>query len=533
MAKPCNSPRRSGVANTAATPVIAALVTTLLGGCLSLAPRYERPAPPVADVWPQDASTSPATPAARPASGLDWREYFADPRLRVLIETALANNRDLRVALARVEQARAVYGIQRADQLPSLGVGGNQTRQRLPGDLSLTGNPYISSQYQVGLGLSTWELDFWGRIRNLKDAALDDYLASDAARRALALSLVSQVAQTWLSLREFDERIALAQQTVDSRAESLRIFTRREQVGATSKLDLTEVTTLWQQARALVAQLQQQRAAQAHALQVLVGAPIDTSPAALDTTVDDARLMRDLDPGLPSSLLEDRPDIIAAEYQLRAAHANIGAARAAFFPQITLTGSVGTASSALDGLFKAGSAAWTFTPSLSLPIFQGGRLVNNLDLAEARRVESVANYEKTIQGAFRDVADALSARRWLADQVTILQATQDAQAERARLAKLRYDHGAAAFLEVLDAQRDLLAIEQQTVQTRRALLSARVSLYTALGGGSRLMPPAHAPGGPFARTPRLVVPPPAGPAGPARPAYTAPGAHSMPEVSPQ
>ena len=522
MAKPCNSRMRSGVANTFAIAATAALVATLLGDCISMAPTYARPEAPVADVWTPDVSPSAATAAAQPASALDWREYFADPQLRSLIETALANNRDLRVALARVEQARAAYGIQRADLFPSLGAGASETRQRLPRDLSLTGNPYISSQYQVGLGLSTWELDFWGRIRNLKDAALDDYLASDASRRALELSLISQVAQTWLSLREFDERIALAQQTVDSRAESLRIFTRREQVGSTSKLDLTEVTTLWQQARALVTQLQQQRATQAHALQVLVGAPIDTSPLALDRTVDDARLMRDLEPGLPSSLLEDRPDIIAAEYQLRAAHANIGAARAAFFPQITLTGSVGTASSALDGLFKAGSAAWTFTPSINIPIFQGGRLVNNLDLAEARRVESVANYEKTIQGAFRDVADALSARRWLADQVTILQATQDAQAERARLAKLRYDHGAAAFLEVLDAQRDLLAIEQQTVQTRRALLSARVSLYTALGGGSRLMPAAAAPGGPFARTPRVVEPSPPDGTGAASPTNAAP-----------
>lgn len=522
MAKSCISPMRSGVANSFAIATIAALVTTLLSGCLSMAPTYERPAAPVANVWTPDVSTSPATAAAQPASMLDWREYFADPQLRTLIETALANNRDLRVALARVEQARAAYGIQRADLFPSLGAGASETRQRVPGDLSLTGKPYVSSQYQVGLGLSTWELDFWGRIRSLKDAALDEYLASDASRRALELSLISQVAQTWLSLRELDERIALAQQTVDSRAESLRIFTRREQVGSTSKLDLTEVTTLWQQARALVTQLQQQRAAQAHTLQVLVGTPIDTSPLALDHTADDARLMRDLQPGLPSSLLEDRPDIMAAEYQLRAAHANIGAARAAFFPQITLTGSVGTASSALDGLFTAGSAAWAFTPSINIPIFQGGRLVNNLDLAEARRVESVANYEKTIQEAFRDVADALSARRWLADQVAILQATQDAQAERARLAKLRYDHGAAAFLEVLDAQRDLLAIEQQTVQTRRALLSARVALYTALGGGSRLMPTADAPGGPFARTPRVVEPSPPGAVGAASPTNAAP-----------
>lgn len=490
-------------ASTCASLITAGMTTLMLSGCLSLAPSYERPAAPVRDSWAADATTS-TTPSTDtpPAAQLDWHAYFADPRLQALITAALTNNRDLRASVARVEQARALYGIQRADLMPSLGAVGTETRQRLPADLSLLGRPYISSQYQVGLGLSTWELDFWGRVRNLKDAALDDYLATDASRRALELSVISQVAQAYLSLREYDERIALAKQTVDSRAESLRIFTRREQVGSTSKLDLTEVTTLWQQARALVAQLEQQRAAQAHALEVLVGTPVDVTPLTGHQTVDDASLMRDLQPGLPSALLENRPDIIAAEYQLRGAHANIGAARAAFFPQITLTGSVGTASASLDGLFKGGSATWTFTPSISIPLFQGGRLVNNLDLAEARRVEAVANYEKAIQGAFRDVADALSAREWLAQQVTILQATQDAQAERARLAKLRYDHGAAAFLEVLDAQRDLLVIEQQVVQTRRALLSARVSLYTALGGGSQQMPAADTPGGLFGRSPR-------------------------------
>jgi len=453
-------------------------LAVLLGGCISMAPPDTRPPLPVRASWEPDAA---AQPAAASAAALDWRDYFADPTLRELIAQALDNNRDLRVAAARVAQAYAAYGIQRADLFPSLAGVAGDTRQRVPGDLNLTGRPVISSQYQVGLALSPWELDFWGRVRNLKDAALDSYLASEASQRAVGQGLITQVAQTYLALRELDERIMLARRTIDSRAESLRIFRRREQVGSASRLELTEVTTLWQQARTLAAQLEQERAAQAHALELLVGRPVDMAPAT--GLIDDAELMRELAPGLPSALLENRPDILAAEHQLRAANANIGAARAAFFPQITLTGSLATASADLSGLFRGGSLAWNFAPSITLPIFQGGRLRANLALTEAQRAEAVAQYERTIQGAFRDVADALSARRWLAEQVDILQATQAAQAERARLAKLRYDHGAAAFLEVLDAERDLLAVEQQAVQSRRALLASRVSLYAALGGG--------------------------------------------------
>jgi len=318
---------------------------------------------------------------------------------------------------------------------------------------------------------------------------LQNYLASDAAQRAVTLSIITQVAQTYLAIRELDERIALAKQTTDTRAESLRIFTRREQVGSASKLELTEVITLYQQARALVTQLEQDRATQSHALEVLVGAPADVKPAI--GLVNDAELMRQIDAGLPSEQLENRPDIVSAEHQLMAENANIGAARAAFFPRVTLTGFAGTASADLDGLFRGGSGVWSFAPSISIPIFQGGQLRSNLDLAKARRVEAVAQYEKTIQNAFRDVADALSAQRWLAEQVDILQLTQAAQAERRRLAKLRYDNGAATFLEVLDAERDLLVIEQQAVQSRRALLASRVSLYAALGGGTAVASPSE------------------------------------------
>ena len=450
--------------------------TVLLAGCASLAPTYAPPPLPVAAQYPENDA------AGAHAPDVAWQAYFADPRLQSLIAQALASNRDMRVAALRVEEARAAYGIQRAEQFPTVALGASGSRTRVPGDLSLTGRAMTSAQYQAGLNVSAWELDFWGRVRSLKDSALQTLLASDEARRAIGVALVAQVANGYLGLRELDERVELARATVDSRAESLRIFTRRFEVGSISKLDLTQVETLLSQALSLSAQLEQARAVQAHALAQLVGGPVDLTP---DTRrFDDASVLQPLHAGLPSALLTQRPDLMAAEHQLRAAQANIGAARAAFFPTISLTAAYGTASAELSGLFDSGSGAWNFAPRLVLPIFDAGRIRANMDLAEVRRDVAVANYEKSVQGAFREVADALSNRRWLALQVDIGKTTLAAQSERARLAKLRYDNGAAPYLEVLDAQRDLLTVEQQLVQTRRALLSSQVSLYAALGGGA-------------------------------------------------
>ena len=455
----------------------AALAATLaLAGCASMAPPYAPPPLPVAAQYPE------TDPAGAHAADIGWQAYFADARLQALIAQALASNRDIRIAALRVEEARAAYGIQRAEQFPTIALGASGSRARVPGDLSVTGRPMTSAQYQTGLNVSAWELDFWGRVRSLKDSALQTLLASDEARRAVGVALVAQVANGYLGLRELDERVALARATVDSRAESLRIFTRRFEVGSISKLDLTQVETLLSQALSLSAQLEQARAVQAHALAQLVGGPVDLTP---DTRrFDDASVLQPLHAGLPSALLTQRPDLVAAEHQLRAAQANIGAARAAFFPTISLTAAYGTASAELSGLFDSGSGAWNFAPRLVLPIFDAGRIRANMDLAEVRRDVAVANYEKSVQGAFREVADALSNRRWLALQVDIGKTTLAAQSERARLAKLRYDNGAAPYLEVLDAQRDLLTVEQQLVQTRRALLSSQVSLYAALGGGA-------------------------------------------------
>lgn len=453
------------------------VIALLLSGCASMAPRYEAPALPVAPVYASETSQDGAS-----ASAIGWRDYFLDPHLQNLIQRALDTNRDLRTAVLRVEEARAVHGIQRSELFPTVGLQAGEDRSRTPADLNMTGKTLFASQFQVGLGMASWELDFWGRVRSLQDAALENFLATDAVRRAAALGLVAQVAENYFRLRELDERIALARQTIASRAESFRIFTRRVEVGATSRFSLTQVQTLLTQAQALGAQLEQERDAQFHALTLLVGATIDLPPE--QGQLDKQNSLLQLRPGLPSDLLFQRPDIVAAEHQLKAANANIGAARAAFFPRIALTSSLGTASAELGGLFATGSLAWIFSPSISLPIFDGGLRSANLSLAEIRRDMSVANYEKTVQAAFRDVADALSARHWLARQVSIAQTALATQTERARLSQLRYDNGASAFLEVLDAQRDLLDAEQRFVQMRRALLTSHVSLYAALGGGS-------------------------------------------------
>jgi multidrug efflux system outer membrane protein len=454
-----------------------AALALLMVGCASMAPPYEVPALPVS---PRYASVT--TQGGASVAAIGWRDYFTDPQLQSLISLALDNNRDLRSAVLRVEEARAAYGIQRAELFPTIGAEARGDRSRTPARMSLTGRPLVASQYQVGLGLASWEIDFWGRVRSLEDAALETYLATDAASRAASIGLVAQVANGYLALRGLDERIALARQTIASREESFRIFTRRVEVGSTSRFNLTEVQTLLTQAQALGAQLELARAAQFNALTLLVGAPVELPPE--HGEFDESNVFRELGPGLPSDLLLQRPDIVAAEHLLKAANANIGAARAAFFPRIALLGSIGTASVELNELFASGSLAWLFSPSISLPIFDGGRRKNNLSLAETRRDLAVTQYEKTVQVAFRDVSDALSARVWLRQQVAIARTALATQAERARLSQLRFNNGASAFLDVLDAQRDLLDAEQQLVQTRRELLSSQVSLYAALGGGA-------------------------------------------------
>ena len=382
----------AAVTGPAARRLPQALLVATLAGCMSLAPPFEQPPMPVPQTFP---GAGPEAQNGVSAADTGWKDYFTDPVLQGLIADALAYNRDLRLAIQRVEEARAMYGIRRADQFPTIGVEADLARARVPADLTGIGRPVTANQFQVGVGLATWELDFWGRVANLNDVALQNYLATDAARQAVTLTLIEQVANSYLNLRELDERILLAQQTITTREKSYRIFKRRHEVGAISKLDLKQVETLWRQAAALGAQLQQQRATRVNALQVLVGKPVDLPHQ--DIRLDDSAVMSDLPAGLPSDLLINRPDIIAAEYQLRAANANIGAARAEFFPRITLTGSVGTASTQLGNLFTGPGFAWNFGPSVSLPIFDMGRREANLEVAKSQRDQAVTSYELAIQ----------------------------------------------------------------------------------------------------------------------------------------
>lgn len=483
MSRPSPSPSIAGgkLVTRRCTRLALALPALLLGGCAA----REVPLPVPESALPAHYADATGHVWAPSAADLTWQDFIREPALRQWVELALAHNHELKAALLRVEEARAAHGIQRADRLPTLAAAFDAARSRVPADLNISRHPVTANQFQLGVGLASWELDLWGRVRSLDEAALQSYLASDAARRAVQLSVVAQVANGWLGLRELDERLALARRTLDSRAESLRIFRRRVELGATSKLELTQVELLWRQAGALLAQLEQARAVQEHALTLLVGQPVKlaaSSPA--PRSLDSEALFSPLAPGLPSDLLLARPDIAAAEHGLKASHASIAAARAAFLPRITLTSALGTASAELDGLLRDGSHAWTLAPQIALPLLDGGRRAAALDVAELRSQQALLRYEQTLQAAFRDVSDALAAHRWLGEQLRIQRATLALQTERARLAKLRYDSGAARYLEVLDAERDLLTLEQQLVQTQRAHASAQLALYAALGGGS-------------------------------------------------
>ena len=449
------------------------LAAGMLSAC-SLAPTYERPEAPVAAAYPT------ATQAGN-AGATGWRDFFPDQRLHNLIDSALANNRDLRIAALRIEEARALYNIQSADQLPNFNATAGASRSRTPGTLSLSGSPAVNSTYQVGLGLAAFELDFFGRVRSLNDAALAQYLATEEAGRAAHITLVAEVAKAYLAERAFEEQYELARKTFESRESAYKLAKQRFEVGASSALDLRQNETLVQSARASLAALTRQRAQAANVLTLLVGKPLADLPAAQN--LSEQNIVTEIPAGLPSDLLERRPEIRAAEQRLRAANANIGAARAAFFPRISLTASTGTASNDLSGLFESGSRTWSFVPQLVLPIFDAGRNSANLSLADVRRNVAVADYEKTIQVAFREVADALAGRAALDEQIDAQRAVLDAQAERLKLADLRYQSGVASSLEVLDAQRELFSAQQSLVQARLLRLTNAIDLYRALGGG--------------------------------------------------
>lgn len=476
-------------------------LATALAGC-SMAPTYERPQSPVSAVYPSGPAYAQDQPGQQGASSqaavadVGWRDFYADPLLQNLITMALSANRDLRAAALSVEEARAQYRIQRSDSLPGVGIGGDGSVQRVPADLSNTGSSNINRSYQVG-AVAAWELDLFGRLRSLSDQALETYLAQDETRIATQLALIAETARAYLTLRADQELLSLTQSTLASQEDSYNLTKQRYDAGVATELDLSQAEVSLRTAQRDLSQYTRRIAQDRNALELLVGQPL---PVDVIAQLDAAKALPDdivpasLPAGLPSDLLARRPDIRAAEYQLRAANAYIGAARAAFFPSISLTGSAGTASSSLGGLFDAGSGAWSFAPSISIPIFAGGALRAGLDVAEVRKRIQIANYERSIQTAFREVADALAGQGTLQSQIVAQQQLVAAYQRAYDLSQQRFDQGVDGYLSVLDSQRSLYSAQQVLVETRLSRLANLVTLYRVLGGGWTASSVQTAPG---------------------------------------
>ncbi len=468
-------------------PFLAFGLAMVTAGC-NLAPQYHQPpAAPIPAAWPTGpAYAADAAPAA-PEEILDlgWREVFTDAKLQQVIELALTNNRDLRLAALNVERAQAYYGIQRAELLPAVSATGRGSKARVPADLSSNQRRQTVERYDVNLGVAAWEIDFFGRIRNFKDRALEEYLATEQARRSAQILLVSSVAQTYLALAADSENLQLAQTTLEAQQAAYDLVKRRYDLGLVPELELFRAQTPLEVARRDRATYQQQVAQGENALALLVGAPV--AAELLPTALDSILPPREVSAGLSSEILRQRPDVLQAEHLLKAAHADLGAARAAFFPRITLTAAFGTASRDLSGLFESGSGAWNYAPQIVMPIFDA-RTWSAHKAAKVQREIAVTQYEKAIQSAFRDVADALAARGTMDEQVTAQQSLVRALAETHRLAQSRFDKGIDSYLGVLDAQRSLFAAEQALVFLRLQKLTHDVRLYAVLGGGWQTEP---------------------------------------------
>ena len=451
--------------------LLAVTLGLLLGGC-SLAPDYQRPATPAGASW--QASTDVTTTRG-------WKGTFSDPQLQQLITLALSNNRDLRIAALNVQSYEARYRIQRAAQLPTVGVDGSGTRQQTAGDINGSGREQIGSQYAANVGITAYELDFFGRIQSLKDQALENYLAQQESQRSTHIALVASVANAYLTLLADQDLLTLSQQTLQTEQESYELTSKKFNLGAASDMELAQGKTTLESARVSQAQYQRQVAQDKNALMLLIGGNL---PADLQQTraLDDVALTP-VPVGAPSSLLQQRPDVLAAEHSLKAANANIGAARAAFFPTITLTATAGSASNELSSLFDSGNGTWLFMPKLSLPIFDGGKRTADLDVAEIEAKKAVASYEQSIQSAFREVADGLVAQQSYQQQLAAQQALVEANQRYFDLAEKRYQQGVDSYLTRLDAQRSLFSAQQSLIATRLALLGNEVNLYKAIGGG--------------------------------------------------
>ncbi|WP_434575519.1 efflux transporter outer membrane subunit [Pseudomonas sp. Z3-6] len=457
-------------------PLLAVLV--VLGGCVNLAPRYERPEAPVSEQWLPSAST----PKGEVAADIQWQRFFTDNRLARLQNLALSNNRDLRLAALNVEKAQAQYRIQRAESLPSIDASVSGTHSRTPGALSNTGSATTTHEYSAQLGLSSYEVDLFGRLQNLQDEALEDYLALAETQRSTQISLVAEVATAWLTLAADNERLRLAQETLRSQQETYELTRRSHALGGSSGLSVAQAQTTVESARVDAAQYESQILQDHNALRLLVGSEI---PEQLlpGSTLESAAALVQVPAELPSSLLQRRPDVLAAEHTLKSANIDIGAARAAFFPSISLTASAGSSSSALSSLFKSGSGAWSFAPSVSLPIFDGGSNRATLDAAKTEREIQVQTYQQTLQSAFKEVADALAVRSTLDRRIEAQQALTDATRKSFELSDALYRGGSQSYLDALDAQRSLYSAQQDLITLRLTEQSNRVTLYKVMGGG--------------------------------------------------
>ncbi|MBD9485318.1 AdeC/AdeK/OprM family multidrug efflux complex outer membrane factor [Pseudomonas sp. PDM14] len=459
-----------------------AIVSAVLSGC-TMIPDYLRPEAPVAAAYPQGEAyaDSAKTQTSTTAAELGWREFFRDPALQQLVEVALVNNRDLRIAALNIDAYRAQYRIQRSELFPSVSAAGSGTRQRLPGDLSQSGEATTSGQYSATLGTSAWEIDFFGRLRSLNQQTLEQYFASEEARRSTQISLVASVANAYLTLQADQALLQLTRDTLETYRKSYSLTERSFNVGVADALSLSQARTAVQSAEASLAQYTRLVAQDRNALALLLGNGV---PANLPAgAVLDADLLAEVPAGLPSDLLQRRPDVLQAEHALRSANASIGAARAAFFPNISLTANAGTASSQLSGLFDGGSGTWLFQPQINLPIFTAGRLKANLDYAEVQKDIQVAQYEKAIQTAFQEVADGLAARTTYEQQLTAQRALVATSEDYYGLAERRFRTGVDSYLTLLDAQRQLFSARQQLIGDRLNQLVSEVNLYKALGGG--------------------------------------------------
>jgi multidrug efflux system outer membrane protein len=461
-------------------PLLMAVIAWSVAGC-TMIPEYTRPEPPIPSQWPTGPAYKEPAPAALSAADLGWRDYFTDPRLQILIETGLKNNRDLRTAALNVDRARAFYRIQQVEILPVVDATGRLLDQRVPGTINGNGRSVTLKQYSADIGTTSWEIDFFGRIRSLTQAALEQYFATEQGRRSVQILLISEIANAYLTLAADRDSLALSRSTLETQQAAFNLIRRRFEVGIVPELDLRQSQTRVDSARVDVVRFTEQVARDENAVSLLVGSPFDAGllPEGLGAITPP----QELSAGMSSDVLLRRPDVLLAESLLKATNANIGAARAAFFPTITLTSTIGTASGDLSNLFGPGSFAWNFTPKITMPIFDA-RTWPALKVTEVEKELAVTNYEGTIQKAFRDVADALARQGTIGEQVQAQQSLVNATREAYRLSNARYEKGIDIYLNVLDAQRSLYVAQLGLIATSLVKLGNQVNLYAALGGGA-------------------------------------------------